>query len=149
VEAANRKGISGQGRLRLRPGEPDVLKGTCPVRSGAVGKGPSSRNHQKGFLAGLKKQRYLAGRLRYRGASAEKSAIMTFVEDFWVHFLQNREKIDGIRMPLDLYYECLCTKSTFLWFRVIWRSFFRYVCCGPVMAFTRLHKEELLAKALS
>jgi hypothetical protein len=31
VEAANRKGISSQGRLRLRPGEPDALKGARPV----------------------------------------------------------------------------------------------------------------------
>ena len=31
MEAANRKGISSQGRLRLRPGEPDALKGARPV----------------------------------------------------------------------------------------------------------------------
>jgi hypothetical protein len=31
VEAANRKGISSQGRLRSRPGEPDALKGACAV----------------------------------------------------------------------------------------------------------------------
>jgi len=36
-EGANRQGISGQGRLRLRPGEPDALKGACPVRGEAVG----------------------------------------------------------------------------------------------------------------
>jgi len=35
VEAANRKGISGQGRLRLRPGEPCAMKvarTVCAVR---------------------------------------------------------------------------------------------------------------------
>jgi len=36
VEAANRKGISSQGRRRLRPGEPEALKGARPVREGAV-----------------------------------------------------------------------------------------------------------------
>ena len=48
------------------------------------------------------------------GVCAENSAIVTFVEVFCVHFLQDRAKIDGIRMPSDLYYACLCTKSTLL-----------------------------------
>src|SRR6266566_10140852 len=39
-EGANRKGISGQGRLSSRPGEPDALKGACPVREAAVGNVP-------------------------------------------------------------------------------------------------------------
>jgi hypothetical protein len=41
VDAANREGISSQGRLNLRPGEPDAVKAACPVREEAVGKGPS------------------------------------------------------------------------------------------------------------
>ena len=41
-EGENRKGISGQGRLGSKSGEPDALKGACPVREGAVGKGLSS-----------------------------------------------------------------------------------------------------------
>jgi hypothetical protein len=42
VEAANRQGISGQGRLRLRPGEPCALKGASTVREEVAGKGPGS-----------------------------------------------------------------------------------------------------------
>jgi hypothetical protein len=49
VEATNRKGISGQGRLSPRPGEPDAWKLACPVREGTVGKGPSSGNLQNSF----------------------------------------------------------------------------------------------------
>jgi hypothetical protein len=41
VDAANREGISSQGRLSSRPGEPDAVKAARPVREGAVGKGPS------------------------------------------------------------------------------------------------------------
>jgi hypothetical protein len=41
-EGVNRKGISGQGRLSLRPGEPDASKGACPVREGGVGNVPKS-----------------------------------------------------------------------------------------------------------
>ena len=39
-EGANRKGISGQGRLSLRPGKPDALKDACPVWEEAVGNVP-------------------------------------------------------------------------------------------------------------
>jgi hypothetical protein len=39
-EGANRKGISGQGRLLLRPGKPDALKDACPVWEEAVGNVP-------------------------------------------------------------------------------------------------------------
>jgi len=59
-------------------------------------------------------QESLRGACGGRGAPLEKSAIMTFVEDFWIHFLQNGKKVDGIRMPLDFYYECLYAKSTLL-----------------------------------
>jgi hypothetical protein len=31
MDVVNRKGISGQGKLHLKPGEPDALKGACPV----------------------------------------------------------------------------------------------------------------------
>ena len=34
MDAANRQGIRSQGRLRLRPGEPDAGKPACPVREG-------------------------------------------------------------------------------------------------------------------
>jgi transposase len=40
VDAANHKGISGQGRLRLRPGEPCAMKVACTVREAAVGNVP-------------------------------------------------------------------------------------------------------------
>jgi hypothetical protein len=39
-EGANRKGISGQGRLSSRPGEPDAGKLACPVREAAAGNVP-------------------------------------------------------------------------------------------------------------
>lgn len=55
MDVANREGISSQGRLSPRPGEPDVLKGTCPVREGAVGKGPSGDTARK-FLVSLRKE---------------------------------------------------------------------------------------------
>ena len=39
-EGANRKGISGQGRLSFGPGEPVAMKVARRVREEAVGKGP-------------------------------------------------------------------------------------------------------------
>ena len=41
-EGANREGISGQGRLGLKPGEPVASKDARRVREGAAGKGLSS-----------------------------------------------------------------------------------------------------------
>ena len=42
------------------------------------------------------------------------------------------------------------TQSTFLFSLVSSNMaiLFRYVCCGPVMTFARLHEKELLAQAL-
>ncbi len=51
VEAANRKGISDQGRLRLRPGEPCALKGACTVREAAVGNVPKGNALAADFIS--------------------------------------------------------------------------------------------------
>jgi hypothetical protein len=40
VAAAHPQGISGQGRLRLRPGEPCATKAACTVREAAAGNVP-------------------------------------------------------------------------------------------------------------
>jgi hypothetical protein len=60
------QGESSQNGLKSKPGEPDDVKASCPVREGAVRKGPSG-DTARIFLVGLWKKRYLAGRLLHRG----------------------------------------------------------------------------------
>ena len=50
-EGANRKGISGQGRLSSRPGEPDAGKLASPVREAAVGNVPQGNAPAAYFIA--------------------------------------------------------------------------------------------------
>jgi len=61
-EGANRKGISGQGRLRLRPGKPDALKDACPVWEEAVGNVPQGNALAAYFIKGHSLSSYCTGR---------------------------------------------------------------------------------------
>jgi hypothetical protein len=51
MDVVNRKGISGQGRLRLKPGEPYALKGACTVREAAVGNVPKGNALAADFMS--------------------------------------------------------------------------------------------------
>jgi hypothetical protein len=70
VEAANRKGISGQGKLGLRPGEPVASKGARRVREEGFEKGHATDTTCKAWQASRDTKWHLAGSLLHEEMTA-------------------------------------------------------------------------------